>query len=271
MTIMTRTMFPELVNVPLILNSSIRSATDIPVRIYHPEPGHPLPVIVYLHGGGHVAGTLDDFDPVSRQLAMSTNHIVVVPEYRLAPEYPYPADIQDAADTVTRVYDILAEQNISFTEKLRCVGDSAGGAIAATLAHNSFSGVNVDKLVLIYPCTDYSMSLPAVELYGSGYMLEKEQISWYFEQYRGGGENVREMSPLYMEVPENYPPALVISASCCPLRDDSYAYVEKLQKSGISVLHHHYDDAIHAFLNLQNLMPGVCLRAYRDIADFLNG
>jgi len=271
---MSRAMFPEHVPVPLVTDCAVGEDVEVPVRIYHPTPESALPVLVFVHGGGHVAGTIDDFDAVSRQLAVHTNHIVVTPGYRLAPEFPYPAGLNDVALVLAEVYDLLNAQHLHFSEKLRCAGDSAGGALIATLAHRSFDGQPVDRIALFYPCTNYGMVSTAMEQFGSGFLLETAQIAWYFEQYFGPDHDLLDISavsPIFMEVPAAFPPAMVVSAGYCPLRDDSLYYVEKLRQAGVPVVHHHYEEAIHAFLNLQLLMPETCARAYRHLAEFLCG
>jgi len=171
---------------------------------------------------------------------------------------------------LAQVYEVLESCGLRFCRQLRCVGDSAGGAMAATLAHNSFHGMEVDKLCLIYPSTSYRSDFPSVAEFGSGYLLEKRQLDWYGSQYRGG-HDPQKIAPLQLPMPSHYPATLIISAGYCPLRDDALYYVEKLREAGVAVTHHHYCDAIHAFLNLQSIMPEICARTYRDLAHFLNG
>lgn len=243
----------------------------IPVRMYHPEPAVSLPVLVYLHGGGHMCGSIEVYDLICRKIAVITRRIVVSVDYRLSPEHPYPAGITDARSVLANAYTLLEEQQLNFTRRLSLGGDSAGGAMSATLAHRcqNDSGISISDLVLIYPSLDYTMSMDSLNRLASGYLLEKENIRWYFESYFQSGENLRDVSPLFMEVTPDFPRTFIVTAGYCPLQDEGLEYVRKLQEEGISVQHVHYPEMIHAFLNMEDLVPEQCLELYGKIGDFL--
>ena len=125
---------------------------SIPIRIYHPQPKSELPVLVYVHGGGHVAGSVSVYDPICRKMAKAADHIVVSVDYRLAPEHPYPGGIEDVYAVLEHVWPTLDRHNLKYQKRLSIAGDSAGGALCATVAHNAQHqpGVEIRHQVLIY-------------------------------------------------------------------------------------------------------------------------
>lgn len=245
----------------------------VPVRVYHPQPAQALPVALFIHGGGHVSGSVSLYDPICRKLALASGRIVVSIEYRLAPECPYPAGLKDAMASVKRVFPLLERLALQFTPRVALIGDSGGGALCATVAHLSQhdAGVEIDRQVLIYPSLDYTLSHPSVTENGQGYLLERERILWLFDAYLQNAENRRAVSPLFMEIGPRYPPTLIIAAEFDPLRDEAIAYAERLQQQGIAPTQLlRMPGLIHAFLNLEDLVPDACRQAYAAIGDFLN-
>jgi len=245
---------------------------NVSVRIYHPQPESHLPVLLYFHGGGHMSGSITVYDSICRKMALATNHVVVSVDYRLAPECPYPAGINDAITVVKNIWATLDQREVNYIHKLSIAGDSAGGAICATLSHSTQHDINVDikKQILIYPSLDYTLQSESVELNGKGYLLHKEKIKWFFDNYFQHSENRREVSPLYMEFSGSMPESFVITAEFCPLRDEGFAYIQKLSDAGIRNKHLHFDDMIHAFMNMENLLKDQCAELYRNIDSFLN-
>lgn len=273
MAILTRSMITDIPKLQVVIDASVQgSGPPVPVRVYHPEPDATLPVLIYLHGGGHMTGSVAVYDPICRKIALATRHVVVSVEYRLAPEHPYPAGIADARTVVEGCAELLARLRLGFGAGLALAGDSAGGAMSATLAHAMQDSVRplLTHLILIYPGLDYTLSHLSVEELATGYLLEKDKIQWYFDRYFSGGEDRRAASPLYMPVRPGFPRTLLVTAGFCPLRDEGLAYLQKLQESGVVVQHLHFDDMIHAFLNLENLVPESCRRVYAAMAEFLD-
>jgi acetyl esterase/lipase len=171
------------------------------------------------------------------------------------------------------LWPVLDAQGRRYQRRLALAGDSGGGTFAATLsalAQND-QRLPVEKQVLIYPSLDYTLNHPSVTENGQGYLLEAERIAWYFEHYFQHGEDRRGASPLFMPVSNRLPETLVISAEYCPLRDEALAYVQRLNDTGVPCRHCHFDDMIHAYLNLESLAPDACAATYREIAAFLNG
>ena len=245
---------------------------DVPVRIYHPEPDEALPVLVYLHGGGHMAGSVTVYDPICRKLARAARHIVVAADYRLAPECRYPAGVTDGYNTVKHLWPVLRARGLKFHERLALAGDSGGGALSASVAHLAQfdAGVAIGRQVLIYPSLDYTMQWPSIAQNAVGYLLERHRIAWYFDHYFPAGANRHAASPLHMDFGERLPATLVITAEFDPLHDEGRIYVEKLRQADIEAEHWHLDDMIHAFLNLEDLVKETCNAVYARIGRFLN-
>jgi acetyl esterase/lipase len=244
----------------------------IPVRIYHPAPGSRLPVLVYCHGGGHTAGSVAVYDPICRKLALATRHIVVSVDYRRAPECPYPAGVTDTCHVAKNVWETLDNRGIDYRHRLSIAGDSAGGALCATVAHMAQhdAGVHIRRQALIYPSLDYTMNSASMEENATGYLLEKEKIVWYFDNYFQHAENRKAVSPLFMDFSDRLPETLVITAEYCPLRDEGVAYVQKVKSTGLHADHLHFGDMIHAFMNMENLAKEACETVYQKIGEFLN-
>ena len=244
----------------------------VPVRIYHPEPEKALPVLAYFHGGGHMAGSVSVYDPICRKLALATHHIVVAPEYRLAPECPYPAGVTDAWGVVKHLWRTLDDRKLRYQRLLSIGGDSGGGAMTATVTGRAQFDASLDirRQVMIYPSLDYTLSFPSIEENGTGYLLEKERVAWYFDAYFQHGEDRKAASPLFWEFTPRLPETMIVTAEFCPLRDEGVAYVEKARAAGVQVRHLHMPDMIHAFINMEDLVPEACSTMYRAIGEFLN-
>ncbi len=245
---------------------------SVPVRIYHPEPERPLPVLVYYHGGGHMSGSVTVYDPICRKLALATQHIVVSVDYRLAPECPYPAGLNDAYSVVQNIWETLDKRDVSYLAMLSVAGDSGGGALASSVcAKAQFDPeVSIAKQVLIYPSLDYTMETDSITENGTGYLLHKEKIAWYFNHYFANGEDRKVVSPLYQPVTAQLPETLLFTAEFCPLRDEGMLYCEKVRQAGVNVEHHHFSDMIHTFMNMENLVKEECELVYQKAGQFLN-
>jgi acetyl esterase/lipase len=268
---LTRRFVTEVPEVPLIRDELIAGPDyQVPVRIYHPEPGAVLPVVVFVHGGGHVAGNVSLYDPIARKTALAVRRILVSVDYRLAPECPYPAALKDSLAVVKGLYRTLELLCIPFQPRLALIGDSAGGALCATLAHRcQFEpGVSIESQALIYPSLDYTLSQPSVSGNGEGYLLERDRILWLFERYLQAAEDRRAVSPLFMPITAGYPRTLVSTAEHCPLRDEGIAYAQRLSEAGILCEQETVRGMIHAFLNLEDLVPRECSALYARLRGF---
>ena len=246
---------------------------NVPVRIYHPNPDKALPVLVYFHGGGHMAGSVSVYEPICRKLALATEHIVVSVEYRLSPECPYPAGVTDACNVVRYIWATLDGRGIKYERRLSIGGDSGGGALAATVSGRAQfdASVDVKRQFLIYPSVDYTMNSLSMRENATGYLLQAEKVAWYFDNYFSQGEDRKAASPLFWEFTAAMPETLVITAEFCPLRDEGARYAAKLHAAEVKVEHLHLDDMIHTFMNLEDVVPEVCARVYESIGAFLRG
>lgn len=270
---LTRRFLTQIPGIPWIRDDLIPGPDyRVPVRIYDPDPERALPVAMFVHGGGHVAGSVSLYDPIARKLALASAHVVVSIEYRLAPECPYPAGLKDTMACAKRVFRLLESLAIPHQPRLALIGDSGGAALCATVAHLAQfePSVTVERQVLIYPGLDYTLSQPSVSDNGEGFFLERERIIWMFDAYLQNAEDRRAVSPISMDLTPAYPPTLVITADLDPLRDEGLAYLERLRSFGIPAEGLHLPAMIHGFLNLEDLVPEVCQASYARIGEFLN-
>ena len=255
-----------------IINTEVDTGERrIPVRIYRPALTGEPKVVVFIHGGGHLSGSVEVYDPVARHLAMATGNIVVSVDYRLAPENPYPAGLSDAKAVIENVWSLLESQHIPYTRQLTLIGDSGGGAFSTTLAAY-FSREQpgfIHRLVLIYPSLDYTLNWPSVQENGIGKLLDESKIRWYFQQYFRNEEDRKQTSPLYLPLSKDFPPTLVVSGGLDPLRDENFAFVARLQAEGIPVQHVHFPGMTHAYLMLEDKVLQEAKATYLAIGDFV--
>ncbi|NMP31807.1 alpha/beta hydrolase [Thalassotalea sp. M1531] len=246
----------------------------INTRVYSPDPAAALPVLIHYHGGGHMCGSIDLYDSASRMMAKMANCVVICPDYRLAPEHPYPAGIDDCEAVLLNHRKLLDGVNHNY--QLNIMGDSAGGAICTTLSKRftQNSDIEINKQLLIYPSVDYTMQSASIEENGQGFLLEQARVKWYFEQYfqekYSDGHTLSEASPLLGSFDRSMPETIVFTAGCDPLRDEGNAYVEKLNAAGVNVEHHQFDGMIHAYMLLHDLVKEECMETYQRLAAFLN-
>ncbi len=230
-----------------------REGTGLRLRVYTPPPPvrEPSPVLVYLHGGGWVAGSIETHDPFCRLLALLAGITIVSADYRLAPEYPYPAALEDTVRALEWTV-AHAESWGASPELLALGGDSAGANLAAVTANRLAMDRKPPKLLallLLYPVTDHpSAGHASYAQNATGYGLEAASMRWYWEQYAAGiSPEDPAISPLRAPVQLPLPPALVATAEYDVLRDEGLAYVRKLQTAGTVVTHLHAPDMHHDF------------------------
>jgi acetyl esterase len=245
----------------------------IPVRVYSPAPDKPLPVLVHFHGGGHMCGSVALYDPICRHLASLTQCVVISVEYRLAPEYPYPAGLDDCEHALIHYAQLL--DDVKHQDSVTIIGDSAGGAICTSLSMKSLTDkrIHIDQQILIYPSVDYTLTSPSLYSNGTGFLLETSRIKWYFEQYfqqlESKSDQIKQASPLLGTINANLPKTLIFTAGCDPLRDEGVAYAKALRAAGVDVEHHSFDGMIHAYMLLHDLVKVECMTTYQRIAEFI--
>jgi acetyl esterase len=233
-------------------------ANDIPFRIYAPRQSATLlPVLVYLHGGGHVIGSLDSYDAICRQLALEADCIVVSVDYRLAPEHRFPAGVDDAFAALNWVSGHAGELG-GDAKRIAIGGDSAGGnlaAVCAILARDA-NGPQLRFQLLVYPRTAPDEALPSQHEFAEGHMLTRRSILWFHEHYRASDADRHDFryAPLIHPDLSRLPPALVIVGECDPLRDDGIAYAKRLQADGTPAELALYEGMIHPFFSLGGVL-----------------
>jgi len=264
-------------NMEIVKNSYLATPShNIPVRIYNPAPNDTLPVLLHFHGGGHMCGSIELYDAISRKLALAAKSIVICVDYRLAPEHPYPAGLDDCQQLLMNYQSLLFDMKHS--NEVYIAGDSAGGAICTSLVMNNQDSdltnkqVNITKQILIYPSVDYTMSCASLDENGQGFLLEKDKIHWYFQQYFQANDleqsRVKQASPLLGKFSKKMPSTLIITAGCDPLRDEGIDYANSLSEVGVTVEHHCFAGMTHAYMLLDGLVQDECLATYKLIADF---
>jgi acetyl esterase len=220
-------------------------------RLYRPEGGsRPLPVLVYAHGGGWVAGSIESHDPFCRLLCAASGVMILSIDYRLAPEHRFPAALEDTISAAQWIAAHAQQCNADAT-RIGLGGDSSGANIAAAAAHRICdSNVNALRaLLLLYPVTDHpSHQHRSYEENATGYGLEAPVMRWYWQQYapRVAADDP-DASPLRRASLPALPPTLVATAEYDLLRDEGIAYAQKLQAAGVKVSHLHAPDMHHNY------------------------
>jgi acetyl esterase len=226
---------------------------ELSVRMYLPEGEQPFPVTMFFHGGGFVSGSLDSHDEFCRRIVNVSDVAVAAVDYRLAPEHPFPAAVEDAYAATEWVSEHGGEFGLD-TDKLAVTGDSAGGNLAAVVSQmaRDRDGPTIAHQALLYPTVSARDDWESLEENGEGYFITKEDLAWFDEKYFDHEIDRMNVyaSPLLTADLSDLPPATLVTGGFDPLRDEGVAYGERLEEAGVDVTHYHYDDAIHAFVQL---------------------
>ena len=208
--------------------------TPLPARLYA-HTHHPVPALLYLHGGGFVIGGLETHDSLCRQLALRSGGAVVALDYRRAPEHPFPAAVDDAWAAMHHLSANQRRYGLAATP-VAVGGDSAGGTLAAVCAlHARDHGLLLALQLLITPGTTAHADTPSHRLFAQGFLLEAATIAWYFDHYIPHHHRRDwRFAPLEADV-DGVAPACVILAECDPLVDEGLAYADKLRAAGVAV------------------------------------
>jgi acetyl esterase len=226
----------------------------IPVRLYWPRAiESSLPVFVWLHGGGHVVGSLESYDPLCRMFCNDADCIVVAVDYRLAPEHKFPAGVDDALAALAWTFAHAASFG-GDAQRIAVGGDSAGGnlaAVCALLARDAKLG-DLALQLLVYPRTAAEENLPSHHAFAEGHLLTRKTILWFHAHYRARDADKLDWRYAPLDHPDlaNLPPALVIVAECDPLHDEGVAYAEALRRAGNAVTLSDYPGMIHPFFSM---------------------
>ena len=234
------------------------------LRVYRPVPNETLPALMFFHGGGWTIGDLDTHDVLCRQLALGARCVVFSVDYRLAPEHPFPAAVDDCFAATRYVAENAAPLKI---RGLAVGGDSAGGNLAATVAllARDAGGPALALQLLIYPATDQRMGTASHERNGQGYLLTREAIRYFRGNYLPNERDWNDWraSPLLAKSHASLPPALVITAGYDPLVDEGRTYADKLRAAGVQVTYREFADMVHGFI----LFGGVVDTANAAVAE----
>jgi len=244
-------------------------ASDIPIRIYWPrEPneGELFPSLLWFHGGGFVIGNLDTHDSACRMLANQTDCMVVAVDYRLAPEFKFPAAVDDCRAAL-RWLAAHAREIGADPERIAVGGDSAGANLAAVMALLA-RDEGYPKLVfqlLIYPCAAPEPETASHRAFADGYLLTRQTIVWFYKHYLRTQRDTQDFrfAPLVAKDLSGLPPALVMVAGYDPLRDEGVEYTTKLIQAGNRVTLINYEGMMHGFI----LAGGVLDAARQAIAQ----
>jgi acetyl esterase len=235
-------------------------AGPIPARHYRPATSDPAPLVVFYHGGGWVLGDLDTHDPLCRLTCRDAGVHVLSIDYRLAPEHPAPAAVDDAYAAFKWAYEHGGDFG-AIPGKVAVGGDSAGGNLAALvslLARDDEGGKPVLQW-LIYPRTDFSAKTRSLSLFAKGFLLTKTDMDWFEGQYLDGSgiePTDPRISPLLAETLSGLPPALIATAGFDPLRDEGDRYAAALRDAGTPVDLRSTGSLTHGFVNLFPLGGG---------------
>lgn len=227
-------------------------AADVALRLYRPLGSAAdalLPVLVYYHGGGWVIGDLDTHDTLCRQLALASDCVVVSVDYRMGPEHPFPAAVDDACAATRWVAAQAAALGLDAT-RLAVGGDSAGGNLAAVVSLALRGELPLAFQLLIYPATDQHRTHESHRRNAQGYLLTADTMTWFHDHYitDPAHDDDWRASPLRHPDLSRLPPALVLTAGYDPLRDEGMAYAQRLSESGVRATLVSFERQIHGFI-----------------------
>lgn len=246
-------------------------AGPIPGRIYRPDTGadEARPTLVFLHGGGFTIGDLDSYDLQCRLLCRDAGVVVLSVAYRLAPEDPFPAAVDDALAAMRWAATHVAELG-GDPARLAVGGDSAGGNLSAVVAQ-AWRGSEppLAAQLLLYPATDMVNERPSYAANAEGYFLTQDDMEWFRGNYLPGEDDRADprASPALADDLHGLSPAIVATAEFDPLRDDGDDYARALSEAGVEVVHRRFDGLIHGFFAMGPLSAACAEASAQLCAD----
>jgi acetyl esterase len=257
----------------MVTDRAIGTESDyFQVRLYVPgQSGATDPLLVYFHGGGWAIGNLDTHDRFCRAVAAQAGCRVLSVDYRLAPEHPFPAAVDDAL----RAYRAVLEDPAAFgadPARIAVGGDSAGGNLTAVVCHLA-AGAGLPRpcfQLLVYPSVDLRGDYASRRAFGDRYLLTEDAMRWFTDLYLPDRALLTDprVSPLLFDDFAGQPPAFVQTAGFDPLRDEGDAYAAKLAGAGVDVVHDRYPSMIHGFFGMSAITP-VAEQAITNAAELL--
>jgi acetyl esterase len=236
------------------------------IRPSDSKPMQRLPAIVFLHGGGWTFGELATYEPLCRQLANATGRVVVWVDYRLAPEHPFPAALDDAQNALEWIRDNALWLGIDCGHVAFC-GDGAGGNLAAVMsltAPRSGLAIAPELQILVYPWLDLTASTPSQQRAVKRYPTF-EYHQWCRRNYAGAQPDLTNwrLSPLFAQQAEGLAPAVIVHAGYDPLADEAHTYALKLRAAGVPVENISFPSMIHGFIHMGGILPDANLAVLR--------
>ena len=231
-------------------------ADGVKCRLYRSSGTTSAPLLIYYHGGGWVIGDLDTHDDICRKLARDARCSVIAVDYRLAPEHPAPAALDDCIAATRWIFANAKSLDVD-AARVAIGGDSAGGNLAALVAMHA--GVTPVFQLLVYPATDMRMDYPSHRENAQGYLLTADSMKWFIGHYLQGDDK-KKSDPLYSPILSDdallkkSPPTLVITAEFDPLRDECEAYAARLSAVGVPTSTVRFHGQIHAFFGMSELL-----------------
>jgi acetyl esterase len=241
------------------------SGGEIGLRLYTPRPAsgeRPFPIVVHLHGAGFVAGDLDTHDSIARFHCKHGEALVIAVDYRLAPEHPFPAAVDDAYAAVEWAVEHAREID-GDAGRIAVLGDSAGGNLAAVVCQlaKARNGPRIAFQALVYPVVDFRLEevySSRTQFGGGDFFLSNRDLEFFRSCYLSDvNRHAREpgASPLLGADLAGLPPALVVTAGCDPLHDEGKAYANRLAAAGVPVEYRCFESTIHAFMSFAAAIP----------------
>lgn len=241
----------------------------VPVRVYRPlDATGPVPTLVFLHGGGWVLGSLDSYDRTCRRLTAAIGCVTVAVEYRLAPEHPFPAGLDDCVAALRWVGDHATTLG-GRPDAIVVAGDSAGGNLTAAtmLRTRDEGGPPVALQVLVYPVTDFDPGTTSMRANADGYLLTAATMAWFHDQYASAAQRADGYAaPLRAASLAGLPPAHVVVAGHDPLHDEGVAYAARLADAGVVTTLSSYPGQFHGFMLMTRFLSDA-RRVHAEIAD----
>jgi acetyl esterase len=239
----------------------IRARAYAPIAAVGPQPA-----LIYFHGGGFVVGGLDSHDGLCRLFAAEGGFKVIAVDYRLAPEHPYPAALDDAWAAFQWIEANAADLGVD-GGRIAVGGDGAGGmltAIVTQLAHGR-TNPRIACQMLLFPNTQTGAETSSLKEFAVGYFLERRTIEYFNSLYLppSADRNSPRVSPLRARDFSGLPQAYVMLSGFDPLHDEGLAYAEKLKAAGVNVTIAEYPDMVHCFIYLQTVLPN----AHQAVAE----
>jgi acetyl esterase len=251
-------------------------AGPIPIRVYWPlaDSAETLPIVVFLHGGGWSVGDLDTYDGEARNHAVGAGAVVVSVDYRLAPEHPYPAAVDDALAATQWVAAHAGELGAD-PGRLAVAGDSAGGNLATVVAQlaRDAGGPPIRFQLLWYPATTWDTSLPSFTENADAPLLNLSSVGGFSRWYVGDldlSDMPATLAPGRAKDLTGLPPAYIAVAGHDPLRDDGTRYAELLAAAGVPVQLHNAETLIHGYLGYAGVVPAATDAAERGLSALRN-